>query len=121
MARKYPEPKIYIEGRSEPHRWDDAAAYAEEFDHPLWRRLEKASAGAGHGGMDFIEDFRLVEALREGRPVDMDVYDGAMMSAVVELSGKSIQSGGAPIEFPDFTRGAWERHRELEVMRVVSA
>jgi len=119
MARKYPERRIYIDGRSDPHRWEPAENYAEEFDHPVWRRLEEASAGAGHGGMDFIEDFRLVEALRNGRPVDMDVYDGAMMSAVVELSGRSIELVGAPLDFPDFTRGGWKQLRELEVMREV--
>lgn len=118
LARKYPEPKIYIEGRSDPHQWDDATAYAEEFDHPLWRQLEERSEGALHGGMDFIEDFRLVEALRLGNRMDMDVYDGAMMSAVVELSGRSIAAGGTPVEVPDFTRGGWKRLRALEVMRV---
>jgi predicted dehydrogenase len=117
LARKYPEPLISIEGRSEPHRWDPAEEYFKEFDHPVWRRLEEASAGAGHGGMDFIEDFRLVEALRKGRPVDMDVYDGAMMSAVVELSGRSIAAGGQPQDFPDFTRAGWKNPRPLEVMR----
>ena len=117
IARKYPEPRIYIEGRSDPHRWDPVDEYLEEYDHPVWRRLEELSKGAGHGGMDFIEDFRLVEALRKGRPMDMDVYDGAMMSAVVELSGQSIERGGAPLDFPDFTRGGWKNARPLEVMR----
>jgi predicted dehydrogenase len=55
IARKYPEPKIYIEGRSDPHRWDPVDVYLEEYDHPLWRKLEEQSQGAGHGGMDFIE------------------------------------------------------------------
>jgi len=117
LARKYPEPRIYLEGRSDPHRWDSVGDYLEEYDHPVWRRLEERSRGAGHGGMDFIEDFRLVEALLEGRPVDMDVYDGAMMSAVVELSGRSIERGGEPLPFPDFTRGRWKKARSLEVMR----
>jgi predicted dehydrogenase len=116
IARKYPEPRIYIEGRSDPHRWDSADVYVEEFDHPLWRELESKSRGAGHGGMDFIEDHRLVEALRAGRPVDMDVYDAAMMSAVVELSGRSIARGSEPLRFPDFTRGGWREYRPLQVM-----
>ena len=70
---------------------------------------------------DFIEDFRLVESLSKGRPVDMDVYDGAMMSAVVELSGRSIAGGGVLLDFPDFTRGGWKNHRPLEVMRTESS
>jgi hypothetical protein len=117
IARKYPEPRIYLEGRSEPHRWDPVDVYLEEFDHPLWRRLEGESQGAGHGGMDFIEDYRLVDALRTGRPLDSDVYDAAMLSAVVELSGRSISRGGETIRFPDFTRGGWRNPRQLQVMR----
>ena len=116
IARKYPEPKIYIEGRSEPHRWDPVDSYLEEFDHPLWGQLEEASKGAGHGGMDFIENYRLIDALRAGRPLDADVYDAAMLSAVVELSRKSIARGSETLRFPDFTRGAWREHRRLQVM-----
>ena len=118
IARKYPEPKIYIEGRSEPHRWDPVDAYLEQYDHPLWRRLEAASQGAGHGGMDFIEDYRLIGALRAGRPLDSDVYDAAMLSAVVELSRRSIARGGETLRFPDFTRGDWRKARRLLVMDV---
>jgi len=116
IAVKYPEPRVYIEGRSEPHRWDSVDAYMEEFDHPVWRQLEKRSSGAGHGGMDFIEDFRLIESLRAGSPLDSDVYDAVMMSAVVELSGRSIARGSEPLPFPDFTRGKWRQARPLHVM-----
>ncbi len=116
IASKYPQPGIHIEGRSEAHRWETVDAYLEEFDHPLWRQLEAASAGAGHGGMDFIEDYRLVEALRLGRPTDSDVYDAAMLSAVIELSGRSIARGSEPMRFPDFTRGGWHRERRLQVL-----
>jgi hypothetical protein len=118
IAVKYPEPRIYVEGRSEPHRWDAVDAYMEEFDHPVWRQLEQRSQGAGHGGMDFIEDFRLIESLRAGSPLDSDVYDAAMMSAVVELSGRSIARGSEPLPFPDFTRGTWRQDRPLHVMRI---
>ena len=117
VARKYPEPRIYLEGRSDPHRWDPIDAYLEEYDHPLWRRLEAESRGAGHGGMDFIEDYRLVDALRMGRPPDSNVYDAAMLSAVVELSGRSIARGSEPLRFPDFTRGGWRNLRQLQVMK----
>jgi hypothetical protein len=121
IARKYPEPRIYVEGRSEPHRWDPVDAYLEEFEHPIWRQLEEASRGSGHGGMDFIEDFRLIEALRAGRPLDSDVYDAAVLSAVIELSGRSIARGGETLRFPDFTRGGWREPRALQVMKVGTA
>lgn len=116
LVRKYPEAKIHIEGRSPAHRWEELATYRPEFEHPLWRALEAASAGAGHGGMDYIEDHRLIHCLRHGEPMDMDIYDGAAWSAVSELSERSIASRSQPMDFPDFTRGAWERRPALGIV-----
>lgn len=117
IVRKYPEPKIHIEGRSEPHRWDPIDGWMKEFNHPVWGALEEKSKGAGHGGMDFIEDFRLIEALRAGVEPDMNVYDAVALSAITELSAKSIARNGAPMAAPDFTDGQWKIARELPVMR----
>ena len=61
----------------------------------------------GHGGMDFIMDYRLVFCLRNGLPLDMDVYDLAEWCSLIPLSELSIENGNAPVEVPDFTRGAW--------------
>ena len=122
LAHKYPEPGgIHVEGMSEPHTWDAVDGWLERYDHPVWRRLEDASRGAGHGGMDFIEDLRLVEALSFGRPRDSDVYDAATLSAVIELSGRSIAGGSVPMAFPDFTRGRWREARPLHMAEVVSS
>ena len=63
----------------------------------------------GHGGMDFIMDYRLVYCLNNGLPLDMDVYDLAEWCCVTELSRISIENGCAPVEIPDFTRGDWEK------------
>ena len=109
----YPD-RVYVEGRSErSHRWDEAEAWLEEYDHPLWREMEERSQGAGHGGMDFMEDYRLIKCLREGTPTDMNVYDAAALSAVTPLSEWSVANGSQPIEFPDFTRGRWESWPKL--------
>ncbi len=116
LARKYPEEKIYIEGTSPEHRWEDLTQYAEQYRHPLLTSLEEKSKGAGHGGMDFIEDYRLIQCLREGSPTDSDVYDGVTISAVVALSETSIAKGSAPVEFPDFTRGKWETRKPLGIV-----
>jgi hypothetical protein len=67
--------------------------------------------------MDFIEDYRLVRALHLGLVPDMDVYDAAVLSAVSELSATSIEAGGAPVPFPDFTNERWKEPRELAVMQ----
>ncbi len=103
--------RIYVEGAAEGHGWQEVESYRETYDHPLWRELEERAQGARHGGMDFLEDYRLVERLRQGEPMDMDVYDAAAVSVVTELSELSVAEGSRPVEFPDFTRGLWsERH-----------
>jgi predicted dehydrogenase len=118
IVQKYPVPQIHIEGRSPAHSWENLEIYKSEFYHPLWQQMENEAAGAGHGGMDYLEDYRLINALLKGIEPDMDVYDAAVLSAVIELSEKSIESGGWPIQFPDFTRGLWKTPRALQVMMI---
>jgi len=115
IIRKYPKARVYIEGVSAPHHWDDVDSYLKQYDHPLWKSMEEISKGAGHGGMDFIEDYRLINALRKGIELDMDVYDAAAWIAVCELSERSVAGNSKPIIFPDFTRGMWKRRRALQV------
>jgi predicted dehydrogenase len=116
LIRKYPESKIFIEQEGKGHAWEKIDDYMKLHIHPVWKELEEQSKGAGHGGMDFIEDYRLVNALLKGVEPDMDVYDAAVMSAVCELSERSIKQKSAPQKFPDFTRGMWKTKRELKVM-----
>ena len=111
----YPD-RVYVEGVSEPHRWDQAEKWLAEYDHPLWRHLQERSRGAGHGGMDFMEDFRLIGCLREGLPTDMNVYDAAALSAVTPLSEWSVANASRPAAFPDFTRGRWETWPKLDLV-----
>lgn len=93
-------------------------AYREQYRHPIWEQMEEiAEEYGGHGGGDFLEIYRLFDALNDGRPLDMDVYDGAAWSAVRPLSAISIEHGGAPVKFPDFTRGRWNEERKLEIMK----
>jgi Glycosyl hydrolase 109, C-terminal domain/Oxidoreductase family, NAD-binding Rossmann fold len=116
VVQKYPDPpRVHIEGVSKAHTWDELQKFASEYEHPIWRALEEQSKGAGHGGMDYIEDFRLVQCLRDGVPLDMDVYDGAMLSSVSELSERSI-AGRKPVDCIDFTRGAWEKRPPLGIV-----
>ncbi|MDR3137551.1 MAG: Gfo/Idh/MocA family oxidoreductase [Tannerellaceae bacterium] len=99
---------VYIEGQSQhPHRWDDTKEWFERYDHPLWTNLETDARKAGHGGMDYIMMYDLIEAIRHNKPTPMDCYDAAAWSAVSALSEMSIVRGGAVVDFPDFTRGQW--------------
>jgi hypothetical protein len=112
----YPH-RVHVEGMSPPHRWEDWRDRLEEFDHPIWKDLEERSAGAGHGGMDYIEDYRLIKCLREGLPTDMNVYDAAALSAVGPLSEWSVANRSRPVDFPDFTRGRWREWPPLGLVR----
>ena len=115
IVRKYPQQKIHIEGKSPAHGWETLEAY-EEYEHPLWKTIQEKAKGAGHGGMDFIEDYRLIQCLRQGMPMDMDVYDAAAWSAVSQLSEQSIAKKSSSIDFPDFTRGKWKTNQPLGII-----
>jgi len=116
LFQGYPD-RVYIEGRSPAHRWQQASDYLGEFDHPLWKDIEERAAGAGHGGMDYIEDYRLIKCLREGLPTDMNVYDAAALSSLVGLTSRSVAHKSRPVDVPDFTRGRWRVHPPLELVR----
>ncbi|HSW47239.1 MAG TPA: Gfo/Idh/MocA family oxidoreductase [Phycisphaerae bacterium] len=111
----YP-PRIHIEGRTEGHEWETLEKYQEEFDHPLYKKMADKSKGAGHGGMDFIEDYRLIECLRTGQPTDQDVYDAASWSVVTALTETSVANRSRSVDFPDFTRGRWKTRPPLGII-----
>lgn len=101
--------RIYLEPDHKDDQWADFSAYAGEFDHWLWK--EHANPPGGHGGMDYIMVYRLMQCMRLGLPPDFDVYDAATWTAPVPLSHASIKAKGAPQEIPDFTRGEWRKAR----------
>ena len=88
----------------------------EKYDHPLYKKLNEKTADSGHGGMDGIMMYRVIECLQKGEPLDQNVYEGAFWSAVTPLSAKSIDSGGNPQNFPDFTRGKWKDTEPLGIV-----
>ena len=113
----YPH-RVYVEGRGREHQWQPAADVLAEFEHPLWKELAEQAEGGGHGGMDFIEDYRLIKCLREGQPTDMNVYDAAALSAVIELSVRSARRRADAVEVPDFTRGRWKSAPPLGIVHM---
>jgi hypothetical protein len=103
----YP-PRIYFDGQAGGEAWGGIDAWSEH-QHPLWKKEgEIAKKLGGHGGMDYIMVYRLLQCMRDGLTPDMDVYDAAAWSAPAPLSRLSLAGGSKPVQFPDFTRGHWQ-------------
>jgi len=101
------------------HSWikgKDLKSLYEKYDHPLYKRLNSKTKKSGHGGMDGIMMYRIVECLKNGLPLDQNVYEGCFWSAVTPLSAKSIDEDGMPQQFPDFTRGMWKITSPLKII-----
>ncbi|HNS17887.1 MAG TPA: Gfo/Idh/MocA family oxidoreductase [Bacteroidales bacterium] len=118
IAQKWPDQRIALEPES--HQWlpeEKMDQMLQQYEHPLARKVgEKAKEVGGHGGMDFIMDWRLIHCLRNGLPLDQDVYDAAAWSSIVELSERSVRNHSQPAEVPDFTRGEWESQLPLGIV-----
>ena len=112
FVHKYPKPGgIALEPN--PHEFlpkEEFDKLMEEYEHPFTKEIgEVAKKVGGHGGMDFIMDYRLIYCLQKGLPLDMDVYDAAEWSSLVELTELSVLNGSLPVKIPDFTRGDWNK------------
>lgn len=93
---------IFLDGQ-EDHAWKALDDFKAEWEHPLWSEQgERAKASGGHGGMDFILCWRLLECFDKGLAPDLDVYDAAAWSAPTALSIESVKGGSIPVAFPDF-------------------
>jgi len=116
LVEGYPR-RVYVEGRSEQEdRWDPVERWYASHDHPLWTSDRVKQATKGHGGMDFLEDWRLIHCLRNGLPTDQDVYDAAAWSVITPLTEQSVAARSKPISIPDFTRGRWRTTAPLGVV-----
>ncbi len=101
--------RIHIDGLTKGHEWDeDLKPWDEKYGHPLWRELAERAKQSGHGGMDYVMSYRLIQCMKEGLAPDFNVYDAAAWSAPFPLSVASVKNGGAPQAFPDFTQGHWK-------------
>jgi hypothetical protein len=110
MAVKYPKQMIAL-----GERWtkdEDMQAIWDKYTPEIVKRVgDLAKKVGGHGGMDFIMDWRMIDCLRNGLPLDQDVYDGALWSAVAPLSEWSVANRSQSIDVPDFTGGSWKTNK----------
>lgn len=57
----------------------------------------------------------LIDCLRNGLPLDQDVYDTALWSVIAPLSERSVKTRSNSVDIPDFTRGAWATNAKIEL------
>jgi predicted dehydrogenase len=115
VACKYPEPGKIAEG----HEWFDEAKMAElkeQYTPEIVKRVgEMAKKIGGHGGMDFMMDWRLIDCLRNELPLDEDVYDAALWSCIAPLSEWSVANRSNSIQVPDFTCGSYRSNNPVDI------
>jgi len=115
MTCKWPEPARIAKG----HDWlkdEEMEKLEEKFTPEIVKKIgEMAKKVGGHGGMDFMMDWRLIDCLRNGLPLDQDVYDAALWSAVAPLSEKSVANRSNSVDVPDFTCGSWKTNAPVEL------
>lgn len=115
MAQKWPSPARIAFG----HSWikeDQLKTLEEKYTLPIVKHIGSiAKEVGGHGGMDFIMDWRLIDCLRNGLPLDQDVYDAASWSSIVPLSIQSTEKKSRTVDIPDFTRGNWKQNNPVSL------
>jgi len=115
VAQKWPGPAKIAFG----HNWvkpEELKSLEEKYTLPIVKHIGAiAKEVGGHGGMDFIMDWRLIDCLRNGLPLDQDVYDAASWSSIVPLSVLSTQKRSRTVDIPDFTRGNWKKNQPVNL------
>lgn len=114
FAQKYPDQKV-----SQGHDWfneEEMKALQEKYTPEIVKKVgELAKQIGGHGGMDFMMDWRLIDCLRNGLPLDQDVYDAVLWSSITPLSEWSVANRSNSIDVPDFTAGSWKTNKPVEI------
>jgi Oxidoreductase family, NAD-binding Rossmann fold len=114
-ASKWPEPERIAFGDD----WikpEELKNLYDKYSPPIVQHIGQiAKDVGGHGGMDFIMDWRLIDCIRNGLPLDQDVYDAALWSSVSPLSEQSVAKKSSTIEVPDFTRGSWKTNKPVDL------
>ena len=112
IFRDYPA-RVYFDG-ARREEFESLDKYKEKYEPELWKKVgDMAKEIGGHGGMDYVMAYRLVECMKLGLAPDIDVYDAAAWSAPIPLSEASVANGSAPQKFPDFTRGKWQTRQPV--------
>lgn len=108
---------IKLDGQEIPYAWNNYDAYYERYDHPVWKQYIEDGLHGGHGGMDGLLFNAFFAAVREKRPMPIDVYDMVAWMVITPLSEESISCGSMPVAIPDFTSGKWIMREQEEAWK----
>ncbi len=116
IAQKYPEPARISNHKHEWLSETELKALESQYAPPIVTKIgELAKQIGGHGGMDFMMDWRLIDCLRNGLPLDQNVYDAALWSCITPLSEVSVKNRSKSMDVPDFTRGNWKTNAPVDI------
>jgi predicted dehydrogenase len=116
ILQKYPLPGRIAQEKDEWFNEEEMKALTEKYTPEIVKRMgELAKEIGGHGGMDFLMNWRLIDCLRNGLPLEQDVYDAAAWSSIVPLSEWSVANGSNSIRIPDFTCGSYKTNTPLDI------
>jgi hypothetical protein len=113
LAQEYPLPARISIGLDDWLKPEEYQKLVDQYTPVITKRVGDLARqiGAGHGGTDLFEDWHLIDCLRNGLPLDQDVYDAASWSSIIPLREWSVKNNSNSIELPHFTRGSWETNR----------
>jgi len=116
-ALKYPSPVRISTGHEKWLTEQELNSLEEKYRPPIVKKVgELAKQVGGHGGMDFLMDWRLIDCLRNGLPLDQDVYDAASWSVIAPLSDRSVGHRSTSVDIPDFTGGSWKQNKPVDIL-----
>lgn len=116
VAMKYPLPGRIATSHEGWLPEEEIKALEEKYQPEIVKRIgELAKKVGGHGGMDFLMDWRLIDCLRNGLPLDQDVYDAASWSSIFPLSEWSVANRSDSVDVPDFTGGSWKNNNPVDI------
>ena len=113
FAQKYPMPHISLAPDCDNIiSGNELETLMHTHSHPITQQYKQRGYElCERRWIDYAMDSRLIYCLNNGLPLDMDVYDAAEWSCLVELTDISARNGGLPVEIPDFTRGRWNEEK----------
>jgi predicted dehydrogenase len=117
-ALKYPLPgKISNDSKESWLTEAEMKELEQKYQPAIVKKIgEMAKEVGGHGGMDFLMDWRVIDCLRNGLPLDQDVYDAALWSAISPLSEQSVANRSSAVTIPDFTNGSWKTNKPFDIL-----